>query len=676
MVAPVQPTITSLTGAAPDGSLVTVNIDFGTSDYSSYRIERAIFGSGNWELAFGGGGGVQVRGKNVIIPDPSQAWDIRVQSSSGQDISTGTGSTGDDSDLSPWSATSTVLPHPGGSGGSGGSSGGGGTQPAPVWVYTDFAAELHPGVSVDYWLPTWVQNGYQYTFSLVGGTLPPGLAISGNDFSGTPTEPGDFTFTLRAANSMVHSDHQFTITVSEPFTGKPTIDPHANFQIDGSAVDGYSAYVNIGSGFGLVDPANATLAVEQSTDGGATWRDCASGDSNGVSGILFPVNSSVQARVRIYDSEATPNFTYAAYIPDGDEDSPFDYDRKVQTIDTTVHKRITQIQCSTVRASFNPPALRTTVVVHAPSKSGYLLPATLKLALRVFTQDENGNVTDVTPDGGVQVATVPTAVGTYTFDITGHGLAADSFAFVSAVATHPEVSDGQELPFNDDDEAISISGTYLAPGTTVAVTADGNILTVTAHLKAGDGDQHEKVFHTAELHTSDNMGTSYVTDRQSFIGTEGTLVFTDSHWNLGRGGDEVGLDLYLYDAPTEFQPDGAYIDHIQLPDYVSPWITAQELDAATTAPAVASVVQAPYSRFRFDARFLAPIPDAVDRDWRAQFKVGDGDWQFESGAIFTEATANGITVTTPATATTLRRDYRFIATHPDDTAVVVYVSQV
>lgn len=41
-----------------------------------------------------------------------------------------------------------------------------------------------------------------YTFSLDGGPLPPGLSLSGNTISGTPTQRGTFAFAIRATDSL------------------------------------------------------------------------------------------------------------------------------------------------------------------------------------------------------------------------------------------------------------------------------------------------------------------------------------------------------------------------------------------------------------------------------------------------------------------------------------------
>ena len=56
-----------------------------------------------------------------------------------------------------------------------------------------------------------------YTWSVVGGTLPPGLELPRreNTISGTPTTAGTFTFTVRVTDDLGASSEQtFTITIT------------------------------------------------------------------------------------------------------------------------------------------------------------------------------------------------------------------------------------------------------------------------------------------------------------------------------------------------------------------------------------------------------------------------------------------------------------------------------
>ncbi|HEY1249857.1 MAG TPA: putative Ig domain-containing protein [Thermoanaerobaculia bacterium] len=77
---------------------------------------------------------------------------------------------------------------------------------------------LSPGFcGHDYATPIVVQNGTMpYTLSIVSGSLPPGLGFAGTLLTGTPTEEGTFTFTVRATDSAAaHADRAFTIVVTD-----------------------------------------------------------------------------------------------------------------------------------------------------------------------------------------------------------------------------------------------------------------------------------------------------------------------------------------------------------------------------------------------------------------------------------------------------------------------------
>jgi uncharacterized repeat protein (TIGR02543 family) len=62
------------------------------------------------------------------------------------------------------------------------------------------------------------------TWSIVTGTLPPGLNLNAATglISGTPTQTGTSTFTIRAANNLGNDDRQFTITINQQQAGAGT----------------------------------------------------------------------------------------------------------------------------------------------------------------------------------------------------------------------------------------------------------------------------------------------------------------------------------------------------------------------------------------------------------------------------------------------------------------------
>ena len=91
-----------------------------------------------------------------------------------------------------------------------------GTQ-APSWGTWDMA----PGtVSIPYQMEWYLEGcATPVTFSLLSGSLPPGLSLSTltgaeGEISGTPTTAGTYSFTLRASNAFGTADNSFSITIS------------------------------------------------------------------------------------------------------------------------------------------------------------------------------------------------------------------------------------------------------------------------------------------------------------------------------------------------------------------------------------------------------------------------------------------------------------------------------
>ena len=75
------------------------------------------------------------------------------------------------------------------------------------------------GFSVNIDLSSTVKNGAApYTFAHVGGSLPPGLNVSGSTLSGTPTAAGNYSFTLSVMDAESHtfSSAAYTMVVVQP----------------------------------------------------------------------------------------------------------------------------------------------------------------------------------------------------------------------------------------------------------------------------------------------------------------------------------------------------------------------------------------------------------------------------------------------------------------------------
>jgi hypothetical protein len=61
-----------------------------------------------------------------------------------------------------------------------------------------------------------------YTFAITGGIQPPpGLALTGNTFGGTPTQAGTYTFTITATDSAGATGPQTYTIVINPASGGP-----------------------------------------------------------------------------------------------------------------------------------------------------------------------------------------------------------------------------------------------------------------------------------------------------------------------------------------------------------------------------------------------------------------------------------------------------------------------
>jgi hypothetical protein len=87
----------------------------------------------------------------------------------------------------------------------------------PVWTNFTFA----PGVVGIAYSQQWdlTPASATTTFSVVTGSLPPGLSLTSPNgdlgvISGTPTTAGTYSFTLRATNAYGTADKAFSITIS------------------------------------------------------------------------------------------------------------------------------------------------------------------------------------------------------------------------------------------------------------------------------------------------------------------------------------------------------------------------------------------------------------------------------------------------------------------------------
>jgi hypothetical protein len=96
---------------------------------------------------------------------------------------------------------------------------GSGQQPAAPTAFALGQSPIQIGSSVGlpYALPVIANGNPAPTYSLIGGSLPPGITMSPDGvLSGTPTMEGEYTFTVRAANNLGGSNATFVMRVGPP----------------------------------------------------------------------------------------------------------------------------------------------------------------------------------------------------------------------------------------------------------------------------------------------------------------------------------------------------------------------------------------------------------------------------------------------------------------------------
>ena len=90
-------------------------------------------------------------------------------------------------------------------------------NPVRPLVITNDSSALYPGTVGTAYNGGFTADGgtRPYRWSLVAGQLPPGISMSDNILSGTPTTAGTFTFTVRVTdNSGQQVSRQFTLTIN------------------------------------------------------------------------------------------------------------------------------------------------------------------------------------------------------------------------------------------------------------------------------------------------------------------------------------------------------------------------------------------------------------------------------------------------------------------------------
>lgn len=521
--------------------------------------------------------------------------------------------------------------------------------------------DAHEGVEFYQTLTGWLLTSQNRPadWSVSAGALPAGLEIIDNwqdsshsILSGTPTEAGTFSFTLTATTSDGSVSKAFTLVVTPPHVGPKSIAP-STFTASQLADGSITVRVDVEGSWDTTFPANDAFTTEVSIDGGVSYQDSLTGDiSTGLDGtISVPRIPSVRLRARLYEPTAVPTTSYA--VPEGGSGDYIE-------IDTSAPAATAPCSLDVKRTLYSTPTLTATVTVLPPQNDFQVQASVIELHVKVGT-------------AAPQVAwTVPTTPGTYTHQVTGLGMDQDSTIRFGLFTSHPQLASGALRGRLSG--ILSLSDLELAPGNTATRDIVSGQFVVTAHLVSGRSGENEAVFTHAHLHADDGMDTQWFPDTAPQPIGNGDLTFTGTPDHAFQPGAEVNWSIMLTDD------DGNLVKSFTTDpgSYTVPYATAEEINNAVLAPGVASMVQAPFSRFRFEVRFIAPVPAAAERQWHAQFRIGGGAWQ-ELAAGFSDISANGFNVTTPALHGEQEQDYRFIGTHATDGSeapVLVYISAV
>jgi uncharacterized protein YhjY with autotransporter beta-barrel domain len=152
---------------------------------------------------------------------------------------------------------------------------------------------------------------YTYVLTVTSGSLPTGLAFSGNTLSGTPTSTGSVSFTVKATDtgssgtgSPFSVTNSFTLAVSAPAPTVSAVNP-----VNGSTVGGTSVTIT-GSGFTY---AAGTGAVKfGSTVASYTVNSDSSITATAPAGTAGTVNVTVTTPGGTSATNAGDQFTYVA----------------------------------------------------------------------------------------------------------------------------------------------------------------------------------------------------------------------------------------------------------------------------------------------------------------------------------------------------------------------------
>lgn len=185
--------------------------------------------------------------------------------------------------------------------------------PAPVWGVAYSAALQATG------------GTGTYSWSVASGALPPGLSLSGGVLSGTPTQPGSFTFTVGVSSGtdpyVVTDQKTFTVAVTYPqlvittasLPSGGTDAPYADLSL--TAKGGNNQYTwSIASG-SLPPGLTLTNGVISGTPTQAGFYPLAVEVQSGITGFIETATKSLSISVvlQVPDSAGCANGGYAQF---------------------------------------------------------------------------------------------------------------------------------------------------------------------------------------------------------------------------------------------------------------------------------------------------------------------------------------------------------------------------
>jgi len=152
---------------------------------------------------------------------------------------------------------------------------GGGAPAVPLSIVQTALTPRATTVQSPYSFQLTASGGGTQTWSVSGGSLPPGMQLSASGLiSGTPTTSGDFTFTVRVSDGTRSATQAYTLAVVQKLTislvALPASEVARPFLLQPGATGGKAGYTWTATGLpaGIkIDAASGALSGQPSTPG-------------------------------------------------------------------------------------------------------------------------------------------------------------------------------------------------------------------------------------------------------------------------------------------------------------------------------------------------------------------------------------------------------------------------